>query len=230
MIYLLWPTIRPHTFVRIHKIWMERSLNRDNISTHIAVENQDDFNIVKEYLPDSKIIISNSKRSGVCYPSYLLSSELEPNSEDIIILASDDFIPPNNWDEYVVNKLKSKGGVLMVRDGYQAPDSSNMLHPAITIPIMTGDALLKMNKIIYNPIYSHMFSDTELYLVSKDMGLLIDDRIKDATTFEHHHHAAGKRQSDKFDMSYYQNWKMDELTWNNRKFLPTIEKIIINPN
>lgn len=93
---------------------------------------------------------------------------------------------------------------------------------------MTGSALEKMNKIIYHPIYHHMFSDCELYLTAKDLGLLIDDRINDSTTFEHHHHAAGKRRPDGFDQSYYGKWKEDELTWNNRKFLSTNEKLFVH--
>ena len=113
----------------------------------------------------------------------------------------------------------------MVRDGYQLPDSSNMLHPAITIPIMTYGCLKKLNMIIYNPIYNHMFSDCELYINLKDLDLLFDDRLNDETIFEHHHYAAGKRNPDQADQSYNLKWKDDELTWNKRKVMNVEERI-----
>jgi hypothetical protein len=144
---------------------------------------------------------------------------------DIVIFASDDFLPPNYFDEYLIKKFESKSGVLMVRDGYQMPDSRNMLYPVVTIPIMTYDALLKLNRIIYHPAYNHMFSDAELYLNSKELGLLIDDRMTDTTTFEHHHYVTGKRQADKNDSAYILKWRDDEITWNRRKNLPLEERI-----
>jgi len=39
-------------------------------------------------------------------------------------------LPPQNWDQYLIDKLKDKEGGLIVRDGYQLPDSSNMAFPA----------------------------------------------------------------------------------------------------
>ena len=67
------------------------------------------------------------------------------NGDDIVVFASDDFMAPQGWDTYLINKFNEKGDVgLMVRDGYQLPDSSNMLHAAITIPIMTYGCLKKM--------------------------------------------------------------------------------------
>jgi len=234
-INLLWCTIRTSNFPIFYSNWYKATKIKERVKVHVLVSTQSEEDYLKKYFEsinqDFRIVVFNPPYPGVCLPSYKLSSTLEYDENDIIVFGSDDFTPPNEWDEYLINKLKGKKGVLFVRDGYQAPDSSNMLHPAITIPIMKGSALTAMNKIIYNPVYHHMFSDCELYLVAKDMGLLIDDRIKDSTTFEHHHHAAGKRQADNFDRSYYQNWKMDELTWHNRKFLPTREKIIlINAN
>jgi hypothetical protein len=115
----------------------------------------------------------------------------------------------------------------MCLDGYQLPDSSNMLYPAITIPIMTYGCLKKLNMTIYHPAYNHMFSDCELYMNLKELNLLYDDRLNDETTFEHLHYAAGKRQPDGADQAYNQKWKEDEITWNIRKLLPVEERIKI---
>lgn len=230
MIHILWATIRPEQFKISHSEWMKRAKDPKSIKTYVAVNSTQQANILREYLQNDYLLTLNTDKIGVCYPSYQLSSNLgvkmgECKVDDIVIFASDDFLPPNNFDEYLIQKFEGKSGLLMVRDGYQKPDSSNMLSPVITIPIMTYGALLKLNRIIYHPSYNHMFSDAELYLNSKDLGLLIDDRMSDATTFEHHHYAAGKRNPDQNDQAYNLKWKDDELTWNRRKIMPVEERI-----
>jgi len=227
MIHLLWATIRPHLFIQMYKIWMERC-KYQNVTTYVAVNSQNDSEIVKSVLgKDDKVIIVKTDRKGVCYPSYMLSSQLEGNNDDIVVFASDDFSPPNNWDKYLEEKLNGKEGALFVRDGYQLPDSSNMLHPCITIPIMTFGCLEKLNKVIYHPAYYHMFSDCELYLNLKDLGLLIDDRKTDLTVFEHHHWAAQKRNPDMNDQSYHNKWAEDDNTWKIRKNMSVEERLKI---
>ena len=232
MIHLLWCTIRTANFPNVYKIWLDKLKNKDILKTHILVSTETEANFLEQYLNsinhDSRIVVYQPPYPGVCLPSYKLSSTLEFNSDDIVVFGSDDFTPPQNWDEYLIQKLNGRDGVLMVRDGYQLPDSSNMLHPAITIPIMTGSALERMNKVIYHPSYSHMFSDCELYNTSKELGLLIDDRMQDTTIFEHHHWAANKRTPDSNDQSYHTKWKEDELTWNKRKNMPVEERILVN--
>ena len=231
MIHILWCTIRPSQFKNAHQEWIKRADNPQNIKTYVAVNWQEHANEIRDYLKDDFIITLNTNRIGVCYPSHQLSSNLgvrmgKCEDSDIVVFASDDFMAPQSWDTYLINKLKDKGDVsLMVRDGYQLPDSSNMLHPAITIPIMTYGCLKKLNMIIYNPIYNHMFSDCELYINLKDLDLLFDDRLNDETIFEHHHYAAGKRNPDQADQSYNLKWKDDELTWNKRKVMNVEERI-----
>jgi hypothetical protein len=231
LIHLLWCTIRTGNFPNVHKIWIDRTKQKENVKCHVLVSTQNEATFLKQYFDaikqDNRIEVYQPPYPGVCLPSYKLSSTLEFNSDDIIVFGSDDFTPPQNWDEYLIQKLNGRDGVLMVRDGYQLPDSSNMLHPAITIPIMTGSALERMNKVIYHPSYSHMFSDCELYNTSKELGLLIDDRMQDTTIFEHHHWAANKRTPDSNDQSYHTKWKEDELTWNKRKNMPVEERILI---
>jgi hypothetical protein len=231
MIHILWCTLRPTQFKDMHSEWIKRSDNPDNIQTYVAVNWKEQADELRDYLKSNFLITVNTDKIGVCYPSYQLSSILgdkmgEAKEDDIIVFASDDFIPPQGWDTYLINKLKDKGDVgLFVRDGYQLPDSSNMLHPAITIPIITYGCLLKMNRTIYHPAYNHMFSDCELYDNLKDLGMLYDDRINDDTMFEHLHYAAGKRKADKADQAYNNKWKEDELTWNKRKLMSVEERI-----
>lgn len=229
MIHILWCTIRVNLFKSSHKIWMEQSGKKD-IKTHVLVSTENEKKILNDYFTennfDNEILVFNPPYTGVCLPSYKLSSTFNYSDNDIIVFASDDFLPPKSWDKYLRDKFTS--GVLFVRDGYQKPDSSNMLHPAITIPIMTGDALKKMNNVIYHPSYHHMFSDCELYLTAKDLNILIDDRINDETTFTHHHYAYGKRNADNFDRLYNIRWKDDEQNWNIRKKLPVEKRIEVN--
>jgi len=224
-IHLLWCTIRPQTFISMYKIWMERSSMKD-IQTHVCVNTQEDYDIVKKVLgPEDECIIVSTDRKGVCFPSYALSSKLEGNSNDIVVFGSDDFMSPYGWDSYLRTKLNNRKGCLMVRDGYQLPDSSNMLHPCITIPIMTYDCLVEMNKVIYHPAYYHMFSDCELYLTLKELGLLIDERLSDTTVFEHMHYAAGKRNPDQNDVNYNLKWMEDDATWKKRSTMIVSERL-----
>ena len=230
MIHILWATIRPDEFIKKHTEWIKRANNKEKIKTYVAVNWLEHADKLRDYLKNDYIITLNTNNIGVCYPSYQLSSNLgtkmgKCENSDIVIFASDDFMAPESWDSYLIDKFKNKSGLLMVRDGYQLPDSSNMLYPAITIPIMTFESLLKLNKVIYHPKYNHMFSDVELYFNAKDLGLLYDDRLNDETTFEHHHYAAGKRQADNADQAYNMKWKDDELTWNQRKLMAVEERI-----
>lgn len=229
MIHLLWCTIRPEVFKQMHPYWTGRSTNLSNIKTHVAVNTTEHKNQIQEYFNgknfEHRIIEVKTDRIGVCYPSYALSSTTDGSEGDIVVFASDDFLPPLNWDSYLISKLNEKEGGLIVRDGYQLPDSSNMQYPAITIPIMTWGCFEKLNKTIYNPVYTHMYSDCELFLNLRDMNLLIDDRMNDSTTFEHLHHAAGKRRADQLDVQYHNRWKEDEETWNKRKNMTVLERL-----
>ncbi len=230
MIHLLWCTIRPQQFIKYHNEWLNNCDDKDNIKTHVLVSTESEKKFLEKYFNQiakiaNRIEVYRPQHPGVCSPSYKLSSTLECTDDDIVIFGSDDFLAPKKWDTYLKEKFNNRSGLLFVRDGYQLPDSSNMQYPAITIPIMTGEALRSMNNIIYNPAYHHMFSDCELYLNAKEMGILIDDRKSDQTVFEHAHWVTGKRQADAADQSYHLKWKDDEQTWNVRKALPVEERI-----
>ena len=217
-------------FKEMHSEWIKRADNPDLIKTYVAVNWKDHADQLRDYLKNDFLVTLNTDRIGVCYPSYQLSSNLgikmgECKDDDIVIFASDDFMAPQGWDTYLINKLNDRVDSLMCRDGYQLPDSSNMLHPCITIPIMKYSCLKRLNMTIYHPAYNHMFSDCELYNNLKDLDLLYDDRLYDETTFEHLHYAAGKRNIDDADRAYNNKWKDDELTWIKRKMMSVEERL-----
>ena len=217
MIHILWATIRPQQFIHFHKIWMQKANNKENIKTWVAVNWQQHKDELKDY--PCEVIVVDTKSIGVCYPSYQLSSNLECELDsDIIVFGSDDFLPPEKWDTYLINKLNNIDGCLFVPDGYQLEDSSNMIDPCITIPLMNYGCLKKLNKVIYHPAYNHMFSDNELFLNCKELGMIVNC-YHDGIQFLHVHHSAGLRQVDNADQHYHSKWKVDQDTWNKRRKL-----------
>lgn len=221
MIHLLWCTIRPDIFISSFKTWMDKSSKNETIKTYVCVNTESQRDSILKTLPSLDVSITDKPdRIGVAYPSYYLSSKIQGNSDDVVIFASDDFLPPNNWDKYIVEKLKGRDGCLMVNDGYQALDFSNMAEPVFSIPIMTYSALLKMNKIIYNPAYNHLCSDAEHYLNAEQLNLIIDERLQDKDfVFEHFHWSNGKRNPDQNDKNYYSKFESDKALWSIRRQL-----------
>jgi hypothetical protein len=230
MIHLLWCTIRPKVFINSYKEWIKRSKNQSQIDISVCVNTYEQKKELNSVFPEMNVSVTDKPdRIGVAYPSYFLSSRLNLNDDDIVVFASDDFIPPPNWDTYIIDKLTGRTGCLMVNDGYQAIDFSNMAEPVFSIPIMTYSALLKLNKIIYNPVYNHLCSDAELYLNAKELGLIIDERKNISEwVFEHHHWSNGKRSADGNDQNYYSKFESDKKVWELRKNLPLNERLVVS--
>lgn len=217
-IILLWATIRPDMFKNTHKYWIDMASNPENITTRVAVNSDVEADQLTEY----NVLITNDNTPGVCFPCYCLSSTTRANSNDIVIFASDDFYPPKNWDVFLQNQLQNLNErVLMVCDGMQPNNSS-----VVTIPIMTYGALKKMNHIIYNPNYIHMWSDNELYDVAKRLNLIKDCRYT-GVIFEHRHYGKGKRTQDIHDINVVNKADIDCTNYEIRKKLPVPQMLHI---
>ena len=217
-IIILWATVRPSQFLSTHSDWMKKAYFKNRIKTRVAVDKKEDAKLLSKF----ELIITNNTKPGVCFPSYCLSATTEANNDDIIIYASDDFFPPEHWDLFLYEQLKTKDSVLMVNDGLQPYNAG-----VVTIPIMTFGALKKLNKIIYNPVYDHMHSDVELYNVAFRRGLLHDVRGLNAPIFEHRHYCNNKRAKDVNDTRLENKYEKDNITYNLRKNLSLGELLTV---
>ncbi len=214
MIHLLWPTARPQQFIKTHKHWLSTAQNPNNIQTTIAVDTPEE----KQQLPEYNVIITNKQKPGVAYATYELTKNLTANPKDIIILASDDFYPPEHWDTWITEQLNNYDGCLLIKDGYQTGG-------CITLPIMTYNCLYKLNKIIYHPSYNHQYSDAELWVNLNEMGLIKNLRGPEHPLFQHKHWANGLREYDHIDHKANSCGGTDDNNFKNRCKLPLSERL-----
>lgn len=218
-IIILWATARPKMFKTAHKKWIDNATNSSNIIIRVAVDTQHDADQLNEY----NVIITNNTTPGVCYPSYCLSSTTRANDNDIIILASDDFIPPKNWDKFLLTNLHTTTPtLLLVNDGIQPVDAQ-----LVTIPIMTYSALQKLNHIIYNPNYNHMCSDNELYDIASELELIKDVRSANII-FQHQHYANDMRNRDDTDDKVMAMASTDSTLYHTRKSKSIKDRLFIS--
>jgi hypothetical protein len=167
-------------------------------------------------------MIVGDEKPGVAYATHCLSQSVIARHEDIIILASDDMRPPRSWDTWVLEHFREGfDGCLLVNDGYQTGE-------CVTLPIMTYGCLLRLNKIIYHPAYSHAFSDNELYDICSELGLLKNLRQPNQPVFEHVHWDAGKRAIDAVDERVKALFWIDKEIYQKRKSLSVVEKLRVD--
>lgn len=208
-IYLLWATARPATFQKVHKIWMDRAGDEKNIYTLVAVDSTEHY---MELQNEFCVNIVSNPRKGITRPLHELTKMLWANDTDIIVVPSDDFYPPQDWDLH----LKSlKFEALQVNDGHQ--------EAIISMPVMTYECLLKLNRTIYNPVYNHMYSDQELYDVLTELDLLTVD--KSDKIFEHKNPAFGGVQKDAVNNAVNLAFFQMKSLYKRRKNLPAEEKL-----
>lgn len=223
-IIILWPTIRPQKMKAALLDWEVRAKSKQNwerTEVIIAVNTQEQ----RDQLSDFKnVFIVGTEHKGVTYAATVLSQSLRGRKDllpgDIVILASDDFVPPSDWDEFVISELRGSDGCLRVDDGHD----SRTDRACVTIPIMDFACLARLNYMIYNPIYKHLYSDNELFINLKDMNLISDVRDK-GVIFEHQHWHNGKREQDEVDRLVYSSADYDFKIFQERCKLPLAQRL-----
>lgn len=171
---------------------------------------------------DSKYTVKiNADRSGVVDTLYKFTKDLNPGPDDVIIVASDDFYPTQNWDLFLDEHFENFDGLFISFDGINP-------HNSATIPILSSGFFYKLNKAIYHPAYYHAFSDTELFENAKAMGCLKDIRPQDkGVRFKHLHFSVGTRPADVFDQKMNSMYGTDNATFNRRMAMPITQRLIV---
>ncbi|MDP1710859.1 MAG: glycosyltransferase [Candidatus Nanopelagicaceae bacterium] len=218
-IKLLWPTVRPAIFKERIKEWKDRAVEPSRINVEVAVNTLEQRMELSSLTVANSVIIVGDERRGVTHAAYELTKRVDGLPGDIVILASDDFHPPQGWDEWVLSQFNGFGGCLVVRDGEQ-------LRNCVRIPIMDFSCLVALNRITYHPSYRHMWSDNELFDVLQEKGLLRD--LRDSSPpFEHRHWFDGKRPGDDVDKLVLSWNKEDEQNYQIRLALPLKTKLTV---
>jgi hypothetical protein len=198
-------------FIETYKYWMDRATGENKIIFKVAVNTEEQKQEILQSIPDIDIHVLGNHIKGVPMASYCLTHDFEAEKdEDIVIWMSDDFYCPDKWDK-IINDEYSFGynGCVVYRDGIQG-----YLGP-VTMPILTYHAFKMINKVLYNPIFHHSYSDNLLYSNLRDLNLMKDLRNESNIIFEHRHHSAGKRQRDEAD-AFVDGWfEHDHIIYDN---------------
>ena len=100
MIHILWATARPNVFINTYNNWLEKAIDKSNIKIYTAVNTQEEADILKDYN-----CVVTGDNVGVTIPATVLSknlSHMDLHDKDIVIFASDDMFPPQQyirWDD-----------------------------------------------------------------------------------------------------------------------------------
>jgi len=126
---------------------------------------------------------------------------------DLLIVVSDDFDCPANWDRLLYAYLHDKQDfIVKVDDGIQKF--------IITIPIMDRTYYNRFG-YMYFPGYSHMFCDSEL----SSVAYMLDRCIKLDLMFKHNHYIVGGAQRDEIYEKNDKTWKQGENLFHQRKLI-----------
>jgi len=211
-IYLLWPTARPKTFLETHKFWMDKCVHPEACHTKVVVDSVEDAEILKDFKP----MVVNNTIKGIVYPLFQLLKDFKANPRDIMVVPSDDFYPPINWDMYLREKMLTMKMVLQVNDGNMSD--------IMALPVMTYAAYEMMNRIIYHPAYSHMFCDKELYDTA--MELAICEKVDPTDPlFEHKHYFFQTREMDDHDKILDEAYAEGKAIYTKRRYLTFQERL-----
>jgi len=196
---------RPQMALETATKWITRCKDTSQIEYILSLDNDD--HLLMQYhdlftrLKDQVAIIQHNNSSAV----EAINNAAPKTTGRILVVVSDDFDCPNHWDEQLIVSLKDKQDfVVKTKDGLQPF--------IITLPIMDR---LFYNRFgyVYNPIYKHMFCDTEMSCVGHMLGRTINLDI----LFPHRHYTTRTTKRDAINIKNDQTFGTGANIFKERK-------------
>lgn len=190
---------RPEQAKATHARWMSRVYNPDTIEYHLMIDSDDPLR--DEYhSPPNGYFHEKCNKSAIG----AINKTLPYANGNLIIIISDDFDCPINWDIQLLEALDGEEDFVVKTQDLQQPW-------LITLPIMDRTYADRFG-YVYHPYYLHMFSDTEMTHVAHMLGRVIELPI----TFPHNHYTTGKTKKDAVNEKNDATWDQGESLYLER--------------
>ena len=189
---------RPFQALKTTLAWIEKASGKYPIEYIISLDDNDTF--TDQYLSmyedtNVRVIITPSRS---CVGA--VNEAAKAATGDILIVVSDDFECPLDWDKIVVKNMDmSTPCALHVDDGI-----TNYAR-IMTIPIINRK-LYEVLGYVYHPAFVSMWADNHLYEVVSIKGKIVI--VEDV--FQHNHYINGKRKKDATDNNHGSTEKYNE--------------------
>lgn len=141
-------------------------------------------------------------------------NSVEP-SWDVVILVSDDFECPGEWDEILGRSVNMRYGEGFREEKYAVQVSDGAVKHILTIPIISRAAYMETG-YVYHPSYISMYADNDLREVFDRHFAVIDCTD---TVFRHMHWAngIGTKDSTYMHQERPQAWNVGREVFEKRK-------------
>lgn len=178
---------RPYMAALTFRKWMDNTSGMHEIEYILGLDDNDVT--VDQYVglfqPPIQLAITPSRS---CVEATNAAAKL--SSGDMLILVSDDFECPKDWDIILGDAMP-----LNKKAAIQVDDGITNFAELLTIPILNR-LMYEHLGYIYHPAFSNMFADNHLYDVCKK------HIIKVKEVFQHKHYVNGKRKKDAVDQAH----------------------------
>lgn len=196
---------RPKQAEKTIKEWLGNSINKSHIEYILSIDKDDkDIQAYKTIGKENGIYVSINKNTSAIEA---INKAAKLTTANLIIQIADDFGCFKGWDEALLKELEGKEDfIVKTQDGIQ--------DWIITLPLMDREYYDRFGYIYFGG-YKHLFSDTELTMVSDILGRKITSQLY----FEHRHYTTGKSRKDMINIKNDKTWSQGQGLYNERKII-----------
>jgi len=195
--------------------WLEKSSNRKAVEFIICVDADDSESVESakgtcQHIGNTRVVVQSSAPFN-CVKAW--NAAAKASKGKVLVMVSDDFVPPQNWDSQLVGLQSNwinESWVVRVNDC-----NNSTTNKPFTLPILTRSRYEKLEYVFW-PEYESIFSDTEFGDHAQLDGVVIDART---LLFEHIHPTCLKRSPDAVDKAHSstKRWDTGEAIYKRRK-------------